>query len=110
MLIVPDDIALDAPLHNPGLPEDSTQTQHNSRQLSSRSRPHSLTVGSGLKRIYLDMQSLPPDVAYPPRPKPGSIADLDIIMEHCDFSNNKVCTIVSDELSAVPDLIFLPVC
>lgn len=38
----------------------------------------------------MDLQAQPPNVAYPRRPVAGSIADLDIIMEHCDFSEHKV--------------------
>ncbi len=34
------------------------------------------TNGIGPKRVYLDIQSQRPNVAYPPRPFPGSIADL----------------------------------
>lgn len=48
------------------------------------------TRGLGPERIYFDIQSQPPNVAYPPRPIPGSVADLDIVMEHCDFSKKKV--------------------
>lgn len=48
------------------------------------------TVGIGPKRVYLDNQSQPPNIGYPPRPVPGSVADLDVIMEHCDFSQQKV--------------------
>lgn len=33
---------------------------------------------------------MPPNLAYPPRPVPGSVADLDVIMDHCDFSQGKV--------------------
>jgi WD repeat and SOF domain-containing protein 1 len=47
-------------------------------------------VGTGPNRVYLDIQSPPPNVAFPPRPVPGSVADLDVIMEHCDFSQQKV--------------------
>lgn len=47
------------------------------------------TTGAGPKRVYLDIQSHPPDVAYPPRPVPGSVADMDEIMRHCDFTQNK---------------------
>lgn len=32
----------------------------------------------------------PPNVAYPPRPVPGSVADMDVIMKHCNFSAHKV--------------------
>jgi len=47
------------------------------------------TRGVGPKRVYLDIQSLPPSVSYPPRPVPGSVADLDVVMKHCDFSEGK---------------------
>ncbi|KAF7306823.1 Pyruvate kinase [Mycena indigotica] len=43
--------------------------------------------GVGAKRVYLDPQSK--NVAFPPRPIAGSLADLDIVMEHCDFSSKK---------------------
>ncbi|KAJ7714932.1 hypothetical protein B0H14DRAFT_3634291 [Mycena olivaceomarginata] len=36
-----------------------------------------------------DIQSKPPSVAYPPRPVSGSIADLDVIIEHCDFGEGE---------------------
>lgn len=49
--------------------------------------------GIGSKRVYLDIQAQPPNNAYPPRPVPGSVADLDVIMEHCDFSSNKVLSL-----------------
>jgi DDB1- and CUL4-associated factor 13 len=48
------------------------------------------TLGYGPKRVYLDIKAEPPHVAYPPRPVPGSVADMDIVMEHCDFSTGKV--------------------
>ncbi|KIJ40160.1 hypothetical protein M422DRAFT_230324 [Sphaerobolus stellatus SS14] len=80
---IPDSIGLNTPLHNPGLPREPFPPSQNT-PIS-----HGSTIGSGLSRIYLDVQTTPPQVAYPPRPKAGSIADLDIIMKHCDFSNNK---------------------
>ena len=83
--IVPEGIALEAPLLNPGLPKQPF--------IASRFKPPSeilsTTVGSGLERTYIDIQSIPPAVGYPTRPAPGSIADLDIVMDHCDFGNNK---------------------
>lgn len=48
------------------------------------------STGVGPKRVYLDIQSHAPDVAYPPRPVPGSVADLDHVMSHCDFGQGKV--------------------
>ncbi|KAG6866689.1 hypothetical protein C0993_007474, partial [Termitomyces sp. T159_Od127] len=52
------------------------------------------------RRTYPDIQSVYPSVAYPPRPVPGSVADMDIIMAHCDFSADKV----RPRLSHVPPL------
>ncbi|KAG6877233.1 hypothetical protein C0992_010546 [Termitomyces sp. T32_za158] len=59
---VPSQIALTSPPHNPA-------------------RRH--------RRTYLDIQSVFPNVAYPPRPVPGSVADMDSIMKYCNFSANK---------------------
>ena len=88
LVIVPEGLDLETPLLNPGLPPKHPIIP------TARFKPPSSfltsTVGSGLNRTYLDIQSSPPDVGYPPRPVPGSIADLDIVMDHCDFSNNKV--------------------
>ncbi|GLB36047.1 putative glycosyltransferase family 32 protein [Lyophyllum shimeji] len=47
------------------------------------------TRGIGPERTYLDIKSKPRDTAYPPRPVPGSVADLDVVMDHCDFSEKK---------------------
>jgi DDB1- and CUL4-associated factor 13 len=54
-----------------------------------------IITGSGPKRVYLDIQSHPPNVAYPPRPVPGSVADLDHVMSHCDFGQGKVSVFFS---------------
>jgi hypothetical protein len=64
-------------------------------------------LNNPLPRKYLDIQHDNSTVAYPPRPIPGnnffalvnsglpeyvtgSIADMNIIMENCDFSRKKV--------------------
>lgn len=85
-MIVPETIGLTTPPINPALPPRKSST------IPSRFRPPSVTntLGIGAKRVYLDIQSKPPNVAYPPRPLPGSVADMDVVMEHCDFSQNKV--------------------
>jgi WD repeat and SOF domain-containing protein 1 len=73
---------------NPALPPRKVA------KIPSRFRPPgaaiSETVGHGPKRVYLDIQARPPNVAYPPRPVPGSVADLDIVMNFCDYSTAKV--------------------
>lgn len=64
----------------------------------------STTRGVGSKRVYLDIQASPPNVAYPPRPVPNSIADLDVIMDHCDFSEDKVRTLWGQDFYVSFDL------
>ncbi|KAJ7057063.1 glycosyltransferase family 32 protein [Mycena amicta] len=88
---IPKQIGIVDPPINPALPPKS-------RTISpSRYRPASPdvvsadtdTLGVGPKRKYPDIQSTPPHVSFPPRPIPGSVADLDVIMKHCDFSLGK---------------------
>ncbi|KAG6334497.1 hypothetical protein ID866_4592 [Astraeus odoratus] len=85
---IPEQIGMTEPPLNPALPPRKAPT------LPSRFRPppgpvSTTTRGDGPRRVYLDIQSQPPNVAYPPRPVPGSVADLDIVMDNCDFSQNK---------------------
>ncbi|KAG9314280.1 hypothetical protein JVU11DRAFT_5068 [Chiua virens] len=85
---IPEQVGLTSPPLNPALPPRKVPT------IPSRFRPPpgpvaTTTRGDGPRRVYLDVQSQPPSVAYPPRPVPGSVADLDVIMEHCDFSQGK---------------------
>lgn len=87
-LQVPEQIRLKTSPVNPAVPPRRALVPSRFRRPPG---PYATTSrGTGSKRIYLDIQSLPPDVAFPPRPVPGSIADLDVIMEHCDFSEKKV--------------------
>ncbi|KAL0567885.1 hypothetical protein V5O48_014112 [Marasmius crinis-equi] len=89
---IPKEIGFTTSPKNPALPAKQR------RATPSRYRPPPSVVttdadtdplGVGPKRIYLDIQSVPPHVAYPPRPVPGSVADMDIIMKHCDYSQGK---------------------
>ena len=89
-------VGLTEPPQNPGLPNDKTLKLPT---LPDKFRPPSLriggeesTVGTGPARSYLDLEARPPHVAYPPRPVAGSIADLDVVMDHCDFGRSKVRT------------------
>ncbi|KAF8640962.1 hypothetical protein AX17_000608 [Amanita inopinata Kibby_2008] len=80
---IPEQVGLHIPPDNPVLPS----SRHS---LPKRKSPFvTATRGVGAKRVYLDLQSQHPNVAYPPRPFPGSVADFDIVMEHCDFSQKK---------------------
>jgi WD repeat and SOF domain-containing protein 1 len=82
--VVPEQLRLKAIPDNPALPPRRTS-------LPSQGQYATETRGTGAKRIYLDIQSAPENIAYPPRPVPGSVADFDVIMDHCDFSEKKVC-------------------
>lgn len=84
---IPKAIGLTVPPLNPALHPRKVA------KIPSRFRPPgaaiSETIGYGPKRVYLDIQARAPNVAYPPRPVPGSVADLDIIMNFCDYSTTK---------------------
>ncbi|THV03783.1 hypothetical protein K435DRAFT_827041 [Dendrothele bispora CBS 962.96] len=62
-----------------------------SSQLGFEKQPQNpaLDNGIGPRRTYRVHSSQHPNVAYPPRPAPGSIADFDRIVPHCDFNLNK---------------------
>lgn len=72
------------PPNNPGIPPQRSQSRTPIGSFANSTR------GTGHTRRYLDVTTHPPNVAYPPRPVPGSVADLDIVMEHCDFGQKKV--------------------
>ncbi|KAJ7874834.1 hypothetical protein B0H14DRAFT_3437619 [Mycena olivaceomarginata] len=76
---IPQRLGLNSLPDNPSLPPDP----------ATPSRFKTTTKGVGPNRLYIDIQSKPPSVAYPPRPVSGSIADLDVIIEHCDFGEGK---------------------
>ncbi|KAF8560265.1 hypothetical protein OG21DRAFT_46876 [Imleria badia] len=80
------------PILNPALPPARAHTL-----VSSFTPPHgpvtTTTCGIGPQRTYHTVQNPSQDhdtVAYPPRPISGSIADFDIILDHCNFVNRKV--------------------
>ncbi|KAJ4486009.1 hypothetical protein J3R30DRAFT_3282274 [Lentinula aciculospora] len=52
--------------------------------------PGEATNGTGFKRVYFEIQHGNLTVAFPPRPAPGSIADLNVVKRHCDFSRQKL--------------------
>ncbi|KAF9496095.1 glycosyltransferase family 32 protein [Pleurotus eryngii] len=84
---IPDGIRLTVAPENPALPPRKGTMPSHLKPTSGPVQVH--TTGVGQRRVYLDIQSRPPNVAYPPRPVPGSIADLDIVLEHCDFSEKQ---------------------
>ncbi|KAF8062244.1 glycosyltransferase family 32 protein, partial [Lyophyllum atratum] len=85
---IPKQVGLKTAPLNPAIPHQE-RTYKPSRNRSSMEEQDTDTYGMGPKRVYLDIQSIYPNVAYPPRPMPGSVADMDIIMKHCNFSAAK---------------------
>ncbi|KAK7053032.1 hypothetical protein VNI00_004353 [Paramarasmius palmivorus] len=91
---IPKQIGLTSSPRNPALPARPRSSLTPSKYRPVESAGISIEadtdcIGVGPKRVYLDIQSVPPHVAYPPRPVPGSVADMDVIMKHCDFSAGK---------------------
>lgn len=98
---IPKQVGISTPPKNPALPPKSRTRATN----PSRFRPPTAfgsvtdTLGVGAKRVYPDIRSNPPEISYPPRPIPGSVTDLDVMMKHCDFSTGKVpCTAINVRL------------
>lgn len=83
---VPQELKFLVTPRNPGLPTTSGYRRTPLGAFANSTR------GTGAKRTYLNITTQSRNVAYPPRPVPGSVADLDVIMDHCDFSNKKVLT------------------
>lgn len=87
---VPAEIRMAVKPQNPGIPPPEHQ-----RSFSNGAHRAPSTIGVGSRRAYIDIQAEPPNTAYPPRPPPGTVADLDVIMDNCDFDDHKVGTILA---------------
>lgn len=85
---IPEQIGFTSAILNPALPPAKAHTL-----ISPFTPPPgpvtTITRGVGPRRAYLENQKQSVGAAYPPRPIPGSIADLDIILEQCNFSEGK---------------------
>ncbi|KAG6835645.1 hypothetical protein H0H93_016233 [Arthromyces matolae] len=86
---IPKQIGLKTAPLNPALPRQVRSSIKASRIGLGTEEKDIETYGVGPKRTYLDIQSVYPNVAYPPRPVPGSVADMDTIMKYCNFSAGK---------------------
>ncbi|KAF9270182.1 hypothetical protein L218DRAFT_18039 [Marasmius fiardii PR-910] len=82
---IPEVIGLTKNVDNPALPpkSDRWKTQPSTKSVVTN------TNGVGSKRLYLDIKHQERNIAYPPRPVPGSIIDLDVIKHHCDYFHKK---------------------
>ncbi|KAI9060592.1 hypothetical protein FKP32DRAFT_1595337 [Trametes sanguinea] len=82
---IPTEIGFTAPPHNPALPTSVASKI----PTGSDGGIVTYTIGTGAERIYPEVKNRPPEFGHPPRPIPGSIIDLDIVFENCDFSSGK---------------------
>lgn len=89
--LVPGKISLTSKLYNPALPPQTKRSKPARYRTPNTPNVITESTGTGAKRVYLDIQSHPPNTAYPPRPVPGSVADMDHVMTYCDFGQSKVC-------------------
>nr|VWO94201.1 TcdA [Ganoderma boninense] len=82
---IPVEMGFTNPPNNPALPV----TANHRRPAPQNEEIVQWTTGTGAERKYADVRSRPPDFGHPPRPIPGSVADLDRIFEQCDFNAGK---------------------
>ncbi|EIW86819.1 hypothetical protein CONPUDRAFT_134168 [Coniophora puteana RWD-64-598 SS2] len=85
---IPERLGFTSTLFNPAVPPARAHTL-----VSPFTPPSDPAItqarGYGPQRIYrIPQADTPMDIAYPPRPLPGSTADLDIILEQCNFAPN----------------------
>ena len=90
VLLVPVKLSFTEKFNNPAIPPQPKALKPSRYRQPGAFDVVTESLGMGGKRTYLDIQSQPPNVAYPPRPVPGSVADMDHIMAHCDFGQAKV--------------------
>ncbi|KAG6841917.1 hypothetical protein C0991_005097 [Blastosporella zonata] len=79
---IPEEVGFRVVPRNPAIPAKRTVTRGPLGFANS-------TRGTGPNRTYLEVKHEPGNTAYPPRPVLGSVADLDVIMDNCDFSEKK---------------------
>lgn len=95
-MVAPENLPIATTLRNPAVPnallpalvDPSPVAVNNQRTTTS---PVSQFVGIGPERRFLAAwESVDSHPGYPPRPTPGSIMDLDLVDERCNFGSGKV--------------------
>ena len=84
--LVPPEIRMAIQPYNPGLPPAQHELPHHKPLIPESPS----TIGTGSKRRYIDLQVRHPNSTFPQRVPQGASADLDMIMDNCDFSKGKV--------------------
>jgi WD repeat and SOF domain-containing protein 1 len=89
-------VPITSTLRNPAVPETLLPTLVDPSPVDIKDQrtttsPVTQFVGTGPERRFLaPWESAEAQPGYPPRPTPGSIMDLDLVGERCDFGSNKV--------------------
>ncbi|KAG8894536.1 hypothetical protein FRC01_012900, partial [Tulasnella sp. 417] len=87
---IPYEIRMAVQPFNPAVPPLKDQRSSPLAQSTSAARHQGpSTIGVGSAREYFNITVQGPNLAYPPRVPPGSVADLDMLYEHCAFDTNK---------------------
>ena len=96
-MTAPEHIPIASILHNPAVPSTLLPSPSQSSPLvayhqRTTSTPNTQVIGVGPDRHFISIwDHREPQVAgFPARPSPGSVLDLDKVVEKCDFSANKV--------------------
>lgn len=91
---MPEAVPIQRSLTNPIVPNTLLQASTASATTTSQRTParnFNALTGAGPGRRYITPWDKPlQDAGYPPRPHPGSVMDLDIIVDKCDFGAGKV--------------------
>ncbi|ORY31229.1 hypothetical protein BCR39DRAFT_526993 [Naematelia encephala] len=91
----PEHIPLASTIHNPAVPEallpslvtPSPLVAYHQRTTTA---PRTQIIGVGPERHFISAwDSIDPAPGFPPRPTPGTVLDLDLVHDRCDFGNNQ---------------------
>ena len=85
MSVVPRQLGFSTVIQNPALPGEDPYAH----KFAKEDHP-AFTVGVGPSLWYFVPSGEGHHAQVPQRPIPGSSADLDVVMKHCDFSMGKV--------------------
>lgn len=82
------------PIDNPGLPRNLPPVVYQlaeETEVRLPSNRRTTVAASGPIRTYFNLSDSKPQPysLFPPRPVPHSAIDMDVVMEHCDFSLNR---------------------
>jgi WD repeat and SOF domain-containing protein 1 len=100
--IAPENLPIASTLRNPAVPDtllpslaDPSPVAVNGQRTTTS--PNFQFVGTGPERRFLTpWEQAEATPGYPARPTAGSIMDLDLVDERCNFGSGKVCSLSHD--------------